>query len=90
MADIAELEERLRRLEQSREALACEVGYLRSKEAERERKQVRRKEIDAALWPFVIVLAILCYGLLGYMAIKGPPNSGSSSSGFVAYPRPGG
>jgi hypothetical protein len=65
MPNAAELEERIRRLEESRDALANHVAVLRSKEDERD----RRKEADKALLPVAIVIVII---FMGVMAVLGP------------------
>jgi hypothetical protein len=69
MAETSDLEERLRRLEQSRDALANQVAVLCDKEAKRD----RLKELDKALMPVVVVMAIIFVVLVVIMAVQGPP-----------------
>ena len=68
MADTSDLEERLRRLEQSRDALANQVAVLRSKEAKRD----KLKELDKAFMPLVVVMAIIFVVLVVVMIAQGP------------------
>jgi hypothetical protein len=88
MADASDLEERLRRLEESRDALAKQVAVLNSKEAKRD----RLKELDKAFMPIVIVMAIIFVVLVVVMSVQGPPkhaewwwSTGYPSSAGKAY-----